>query len=253
MSSKEATAATLTLDWDQVANDPGWSSGSLAGGSFGVGGGFVDVSFEQGSGVSFVGFGNGVRTPDINSVLNGTDPDSDRSLHLQINAEQVGLGAGDYAVTMNTQFSGYSQPITDVSFWLYDIDIQGNSWQDRIILRGFQGSNIVSPSFNFLYPGTNTVEVIDAFTLDGVRSVGNDDDQSNVLVAFNDPIDRFELIFTDGDDIGTINPASHGIGIGDISFTETEDLKSVPEPASLLGLMAVGLMAMMGYRNHLKP
>ena len=237
----EANAANLTLDWEQIARDGQWQNGQLDG-SFGLGQGTVDINFQVGNNINFVGF-NGSITPAVNAVVNGSKGEDDRTLHLQIDADRVGLGPGDNAITMTTEFNGFTNPVTDVSFWLYDIDISGGrQWQDRVILKGYSDNEVVNPMFEFLNPNQNSVEIVDTYTLDGIKNVGNDRDNSNVLVSFASPIDSFEMIFTDGDDVTLLNPANHGISIGDISFTAADKV-STPEPSSLV---TMGLFALFG-------
>ncbi|AFY46633.1 PEP-CTERM putative exosortase interaction domain-containing protein [Nostoc sp. PCC 7524] len=237
----KATVADNTqtlIDWDQLAS--GWTtpkSGDVN--SFNVGEGTVDFKFELGSKTKFVAFG-GSTTPSISSTLNGSQGNDNKSLHLQIDAEGVGLAKGDNSMTMTTSFKGFSSPLTNVSFMVYDIDISRNSWQDRVIIKGFLGNQVVNPIFSPVLT-QNTIQIVNTYTLDGVRGLSDNDngDQGSLLVSFASAIDGFELVFTDGDGNGTTrNPANHGIGIGDIKYTVAT--QSVPEPASVLGLLAFG-------------
>ncbi|MHC5748468.1 MAG: PEP-CTERM sorting domain-containing protein, partial [Nostoc sp.] len=82
------------------------------------------------------------------------------------------------------------------------------------------------------------VKKVGDYTLDGIKAAGNDTNNGNVTVSFASAIDGFELVFTDGNahaNRTNFNPASHGIGIGDITYT-----KAVPEPTTILGLLAIG-------------
>ncbi|WP_066378517.1 PEP-CTERM sorting domain-containing protein [Anabaena sp. CA = ATCC 33047] len=239
-----ATVADNTqflIDWDQLAS--GWtapSSGQIR--TFNAGEGTVDLKFELGSQINFVGFGGSI-TPAISSTLNGSQGADNKSLHLQIDAQAVGLIKGNNSMTMTTSFKGFTNPLTDVSFMLYDIDISRNSWQDRVIIKGLLGNQVVNPIFTPVL-AQNTVQIVDTFTLDGIRSLSDNEngDQGSVLVSFASAIDGFELVFTDGDDINpSINPRNHGIGIGDIKYRGT--VQSVPEPTSILGLLAFGTFA----------
>ncbi|WP_066426404.1 PEP-CTERM sorting domain-containing protein [Anabaena sp. 4-3] len=239
-----ATVADNTqflIDWDQLAS--GWtapSSGQIR--TFNAGEGTVDLKFELGSQINFVGFGGSI-TPAISSTLNGSQGADNKSLHLQIDAQAVGLTKGNNSMTMTTSFKGFTNPLTDVSFMLYDIDISRNSWQDRVIIKGLLGNQVVNPIFTPVL-AQNTVQIVDTFTLDGIRSLSDNEngDQGSVLVSFASAIDGFELVFTDGDDINpSINPRNHGIGIGDIKYRGT--VQSVPEPTSILGLLAFGTFA----------
>jgi hypothetical protein len=232
-----AKANTQTLiDWDQLA--AGWTaptSGQVR--SYSAGQGTVNLRFDLGATTTFTSFGGSGRTPLISSTLNGSQGTDNKSLHVQIDPQAVGLTKGANSMTMTTSFTGFSSPLKDVSFMLYDVDIANNrSWQDRVILKGFLGDQVVNPIFTPLL-ANNTIQIVNAYTIDGF---GGDSDAANgdngtVQVKFSSAIDRFELVFTDGDDIGSRNPNSHGIGIGDITYTQR-----VPEPASMLSLLAFG-------------
>ncbi|WP_199326289.1 PEP-CTERM sorting domain-containing protein [Nostoc parmelioides] len=236
------TGNTQTLiDWDQLAT--GWTaptSGQVR--TYSAGQGSVDLSFVLGNKTSFASFGGSGTTPVISSTLNGSEGADNKSLHIQMDAQAIGLGQGANSVTMNTSFRGFSSPLNDVSFTLYDVDISSNNtWQDRIILKGFSGNQVVNPIFTPQLAQNNTIQIVDAYTIDGVRfdSNANNGNNGNVLVKFASAIDRFELVFTDGDDISISNPQAHGIGIGDITYTIAVT-QSVPEPTSILGLLAFG-------------
>ncbi|MEH1960778.1 MAG: PEP-CTERM sorting domain-containing protein [Nostoc sp.] len=228
------------IDWDQLAS--GWTppqSGQVR--SFQAGAGTVDLKFDLGSDIKFASFGGSGLTPAISSTLNGSQDANDKSLHLQIDASAVGLTKGANSLTMTTSFKDFSSPLTDVTFKLFDVDISNNkTWQDRVILKGFLGNQVVNPIFSPFLTQGNTIQQVDAYTIDGIGfdSDATNGDYGTVLVKFASAIDRFELVFTDGDDIGTRNPDDHGIGIGDIKYTASS--QSVPEPASILGLLVLG-------------
>ncbi|MEH2285583.1 MAG: PEP-CTERM sorting domain-containing protein [Nostoc sp.] len=243
--------STQTLiDWDQLAS--GWTapkSGQVR--SFQTGAGTVDLKFDLGSKTTFASFGSSGLTPAISSTLNGSQGANDKSLHLQIDASAVGLTKGANSMTMTTSFKDFSSPLTDVTFKLFDVDISNSkTWQDRVILKGFLGNQVVNPIFNPLLTQGNTIQKVDAYTLDGIGfdSDATNGDYGTVLVKFASAIDRFELVFTDGDDIGSRNPDSHGIGIGDIKYTVSS--QSVPEPASILGLLVLGTFGASSVRKR---
>ncbi|NES01836.1 MAG: PEP-CTERM sorting domain-containing protein [Okeania sp. SIO2F4] len=145
-----------------------------------------------------------------------------------------------YSATMNVNFSESDRLFSDVSFMLYDIDI-GSVWQDRVSIIGFSSNGEIAPEFTI--ENTDYVEQVDNYTLDGIKNSSNDVDTSNVLVSFSSSISGFHLIFTDGDDIeSSIDPSSHGIGIGDIYYTQEPN--DVPEPASTLGLLVLGIIGL---------
>lgn len=147
---------------------------------------------------------------------------------------------GLYSATMNVSFSESDRLFSDVSFMLYDID-HSPVCQDRVSIIGFGSNGEIAPEFTI--QNTDYVEQVDNYTLDGIKGSSNDVDTSNVLVSFSSSISGFQFIFTDGDDIeSSIDPYSHGIGIGDIYYTE--DSKDVPEPASTLGFLVLGIIGL---------
>ncbi|MBZ8179794.1 PEP-CTERM sorting domain-containing protein [Oscillatoria salina] len=240
--SKSAKAASL--DWDTT----GWSDGQKNG-SFVVGEGTIDIDFEVGSGIKFIPSSSSGITPAVSDFLNGSNPNSDKSLHLQIDSEKIGAEEGDYSVTMNTVFNNYSNPLS-VFFTIFDLDMSSSKlWQDRVIVQGFLDDQEVDPIFQFA-EALGKIERVDANTLDGIKSTNNNSDASNVLVSFASQIDSFKLVFTDGDDISRSNPNGHGIGIGDIYFTETNVSQDVPEPGSLAALGFVSLLVARSRRKN---
>ncbi len=226
------------LDWEQIAQDNEWLSGQQSG-SFQVGGGTINIDFELGGNSQFVDFGTGSITPDINDVVNGSAGIDDRTLHLQIDSTTV--DPDNNFIKMVTTFSDFGGALSDVSFNLFDIDIADNqSWQDRVIVKGFLNGEETTPVFN-IFDGT-TVETISDTTLEGIKNSDNNGDNGNVEVSFAGPIDSFELFFTDGLDTSRVDPNNHGISIGDISFGAVEP-KATPEPTALLSL---GILSMAG-------
>ncbi|MBG1258177.1 PEP-CTERM sorting domain-containing protein [Nostoc sp. BAE] len=234
MPAAKANAGTL-VNWDDYAS--GWTaptSGQTR--SFASGSGTTEIKFLLGAQTSFVSFSDSGATPAINNTLNGTDPNTNKSLHVQIDPQTVGLEQGANSATLTTSFKNFGGLLEGVSFKLFDIDISSGSWQDRIILKAFAGGQIINPIFSVF--DSTTVKKVGDYTLDGIKAAGNDTNNGNVTVSFASAIDGFELVFTDGDahaNRTNFNPGSHGIGIGDITYT-----KAVPEPTTILGLLAIG-------------
>jgi len=243
-TAKHSQAITL-VDWDTI----GWQDGVLNQ-EFSVGTNTINIDFTLGDEAQFINFANGAMTPSVSGTLNGSNPDSDQSLHLQLDANKVGAFAEDptpYSAMMDVNFS---DSFSGIAFNLYDIDI-GFNWQDRVSVIGWGNNGEIAPEFTI--SNADYVEQVDSYTVDGITSSANDQDTSNVLVSFNSPISGFQLMFTDGDDIGSeINPFSHGIGIGDISYTEVPNVKDVPEPASTVGLVTLGLLGFSLGRRKVK-
>ncbi|MEM6255172.1 MAG: hypothetical protein AAF821_19845 [Cyanobacteria bacterium P01_D01_bin.156] len=234
--------AQNVLDWEQIAQDGEWVSGQQSG-SFQIGGGTVDIDFGLGGNSQFSDFDSPV-TPDVNSVINGSDGDDDRTLHVQIDSANVDPAAN--FVSMVTSFSGFGGPLTGVSFDVLDVDIAEDlTWQDQVSITGFLNGVEVAPVFN-IFDNTTTAQV-DANTVAGIQNSPNTDaDGGNVAVSFAGAIDSFELIYTDGPDTAVDNPKRHGISIGDISF----DAQPVSEPAALLSLGAFAVAGLLVKRKR---
>ncbi|MEM6840511.1 MAG: PEP-CTERM sorting domain-containing protein [Cyanobacteria bacterium P01_C01_bin.120] len=245
------------LDWEEIAQNEEWDSGQRSG-TFDVGSGTVTVDFETGGDTRFVGFGGGSITPDINSVVNGSAGDDDRTMHMQIDSGSV--NPAENFIKMTTSFNGFGGPLQGVSFNLYDIDISGGrSWHDRVMIKGFLGDQVVSPEFSFYdkitadytADSSNIVSQLDAHTLQGNKSqIDNNKDDANVKVSFGGAIDRFELFFTDGFGTGKDNPSSHGISIGDIALGQPT--QETPEPGSLLSLGGLAVAGLVSRRLQAK-
>lgn len=216
-----AQAQTSTLDWgagDATSIDANSTN------VYDIGEGTVKIDFTDSE--NFTSFG-GASTPQINTILNGENPDSDPSLHLQIDPKGE-LGS----VQMTTVFEDFGNPFVDVSFMLYDIDISKGNWQDSVTLVGFGENGNILPTFNIL----GSAPEANGNTLIGKSGAKNDSDKGNVEVSF-EGISGFDLIFADGPDLTRADQKNHGIGVGDIEVT------AVPEPMSALAVVAVGAVA----------
>lgn len=154
---------------------------------------------------------------------------------------------------MTTKFQDFGGSLTGVSFKLFDIDISQGSWQDRVIVKGFLGNQVIASTFTPTsgWGSNSTVKRIDDFTLDGIRGLSDNDngDKGTVGVSFASAIDCFELVFTDGNGLSSTvtNPGSHGIGIGDIHYA---GVATVPEPTTVVGLLAFGAFGITSLRKR---
>ena len=210
------------LDWDEYT-EAGIDRNQVN--TFDIGSGTVNIEFLNPE--NFAEFG-GATTPQINSILNGGNADSDQSLHLQIDpSDEIS------SITMKTNFSDFKKSLVDVSFVLYDIDISSsNQWQDLVTVKGYgKEAAVVNPIFNIL---GDTFETIGENTLSGVTNANNESARGNVAVSFRG-VSGFDLVFADGNDLNLSDQTSHGIGIGDI------EVKDVPEPTATLALGIVAL------------
>jgi hypothetical protein len=180
-------------------------------------------------------------TPKIDPLLNGTLPNTSPSLYLQQDS-----GAVANAVYAGFKFNNPGG-VAGLTFTLFDIDndkgsLTGNAWQDRVIVRGlFNGSAVgltatpftpANISINGARTGTTYANptFTGATVLDGLKSANNDTSNGgNVTISFLGRVDQIYIDFTQAQgSLSSANPASHGIGIGNMNY-------AVPEPLTLLG------------------
>jgi len=253
-------AQAASLDWQTVKNSSSAFAGKMdASNTISVdGGGTVDlelgtiadinnVTRTLGTGSQFAVGPNNAPTPSIDPLLNGTLPDASPSLYLQQDS-----GAVANAVYAGFKFNNPGG-VSGLTFTLFDIDnssnsLTSNSWQDRVIVRGlFNGVAVlpttVSAVSTFLNASTGNISVngaganyagaiIDGATvLDGTKGADNDtSNNGNVTISFAGPVDQLYIDFTQASgSLSGSNPASHGIGIGNMTY------QAVPEPLTLLG------------------
>ncbi len=205
-----------------------------------------NVTRTLGTGSQFAIGPNNTPTPGINSLLNGTLPNASPSLHLQQDS-----GAVANAVYAGFKFNNPGG-VSGLTFTLFDIDndngsLTGNGWQDRVIVRGlFNGAAVlpttVSAVSTFVNASTGNISIngvgtgyaganiSGATVLDGTKSVNNDSSNNgNVTISFAGPVDQLYIDFTQAPGATGTNPASHGIGIGNMTY------QAVPEPLTVLG------------------
>jgi hypothetical protein len=206
-----------------------------------------NVTRTLGTGSQFAVGPNNAPTPSIDPLLNGTLPDASPSLYLQQDS-----GAVANAVYAGFKFNNPGG-VSGLTFTLFDIDnssnsLTSNSWQDRVIVRGlFNGVAVlpttVSAVSTFLNASTGNISVdgvgtgyaganiSGATVLDGTKSVNNDSSNNgDVTISFAGPVDQLYIDFTQASgSLSGSNPASHGIGIGNMTY------QAVPEPLTLLG------------------
>ena len=173
--------------------------------------------------------------PAISTFLNGSSTAS--TLYLQQDGLTVANGV--YAGLKFNNPGG----VSGLTFTLFDIDnssgsLTGNSWQDRVIVRGLLNGNSVAStatpqnSANISIDGAGTTygSVAGATVLDGLKSVDNNlSNDGNVTISFAGPVDQLYIDFTQAPGATGSDPQSHGIGIGNMTY------QAVPEPLTLLG------------------
>ena len=251
-------AQAATLDWGTLKSSTPFAGTisqsntiSLSGGGtvnleLGTIADINNVTRTLGTGSQFAIGPNNAPTPSIDPLLNGTLPDASPSLYLQQDS-----GAVANAVYAGFKFNNPGG-VSGLTFTLFDIDndngsLTGNGWQDRVIVRGlFNGAAVlpttVSAVSTFLNASTGNISINGVATgyaganisgatvLDGTKSVDNSlSNNGNVTISFAGPVDQLYIDFTQAPGATGTNPASHGIGIGNMTY------QAVPEPLTVLG------------------
>lgn len=251
-------AQAATLDWGTLKSSTAFAGTISASNTISVsGGGTVNlelgtiadinnVTRTLGTGSQFAVGPNNAPTPSIDPLLNGTLPNTSPSLYFQQDSNAVA----------NAVYAGFkfNNPggVSGLTFTLFDIDnssgsLTSNSWQDRVIVRGLFNGVAVLPtvsavstfvnastgniSINGVGTGYAGANISGATVLDGTKSVNNDSSNNgNVTISFAGPVDQLYIDFTQAPgSLSGSNPASHGIGIGNMTY------QAVPEPLTVLG------------------
>jgi len=121
--------------------------------------------------------------------------------------------------------------VDNISFSIFDVDNNGNSWQDRIAVRGYDGASLVLPQLTIqptggathrFYNGAVNDVIATGIQTDNNLASGPTVTQGNVAVLFTDPITRFEIDYYNGYQ-AQLNSNPHGIGlIGSIDFCSAD-------------------------------
>ena len=245
-------AQAATLDWGTLKSSTSFAGTISQSNTISVsGGGSVNlelgtiadinnVTRTLGTGSQFAVGPNNAPTPSIDPLLNGTLPDASPSLYLQQDS-----GAVANAVYAGFKFNNPGG-VSGLTFTLFDIDnssnsLTSNSWQDRVIVRGLFNNSAVGLTATPFTPGNISINgagttyanstFAGATVLDGLKSVDNaTSNDGNVTISFLGPVDQVYIDFTQASgSLSGSNPASHGIGIGNMTY------QAVPEPLTLLG------------------
>jgi hypothetical protein len=233
------SAQAVTLDW----GNENWSGGSFD----------QSFNFDTGNG------GNDVRVRiegDTGGLVSNVDDTSDltggfgatdgESIYLNTDYAQQGFSStGEIIVRINFN---YSQDISNLNFYLFDVDRSNGDWVDLISnFQAYRGGVLQTGVFPTLTAGTaNTVENAGGTTVQvrGNASAGDTTDDGNVFVDFGSAIvDEIRFTWTN-EDAGLDN---QWIGLHNINYTPA------PEPATVvtgtLLLALVGLHMLRKKRN----
>jgi|GEM_PF-2241305 len=220
-----AKAASFNvLDWNKNTWTTGSTSQTFSSTDFG------NINFNITGDTSKLASFGGKKTPSTSKTLNGSG--SDNTLHLQFDPTDE-----KQSVTMKTSFA---KTLSGFNFTIYDIDASDDTtkpgdsaWNDLVSIQGFYKGKAINPIFNVTNPGNVTAS---GNTLNGIKSVNNEQDGGNVKVSFGSAIDSFTLNFKQDASLVKTNTDSHGIGISGF------EAAAVPEPMTMGGTMlALGL------------
>lgn len=221
-----------TLDWNSV----NWSNEDLTE-SFNVGGTTISFVISGDTG----GIEN--NSPNDTTQINGSSS-TEQTLFLNTNH---GNRNDDITITIT-----FSQPVTNISFTIYDIDADSSSYVDQI--RNVYGSDGVN-TYAFSATGSSGNSVASSgttsLTVTGTSSINDDSDNGNATFSYTGAAVT-TISFTYGNNTDTSlgdrppgNPGNQWIGLGDITYTV------VPEPAVSMGAALLLGLALWKSRQRL--
>lgn len=218
-------ATRLTIDWDTIDYPAGTTSGESYTVSNPLAG--PDIAFN----IDFTGdLGHlftypetsGTITPNETSAFSSGGGNGAGGNSLTISMDPP---SGTSSITATIQFNFLQE---NVEFSIYDIDNNfsgdlNTSRMDSVRVIGYAGSlavqpivevvNTINPTFSTSYDGDYGVGV--STSLPTPAANGNED-RGTMDVAFNQPIDRIEIEYLEGNTTGS-NPGFRWIAISDIS------------------------------------
>ncbi|MBD2485737.1 DUF4347 domain-containing protein, partial [Planktothrix sp. FACHB-1365] len=203
------------LDWSLSGID--WPAGTFGPIIFSnIDGSGVDMTMQV-TATSGIAWNNSTPKED-NTTFNGGYLTTPSYLYFQIDpvskSDNVKL-----TVKLNT-------PVNYLNFEMYDVDfIDSKVWQDEVVIQGFYESTSVSPQISSAVASPSYT--ISGNTVTGTApsdNKGGNAKNGNVIVFFNQPVDKFEITFGDGP-LAPNNPASHGIALlSNVRFNNTVNI-----------------------------
>lgn len=203
LAQDTSTCMNDTLDWNQQSIFPSFpqSLGSRS----------VDLSISDSVGA--MPFFTPINTDFY--AGNGTDSEYD------IYARLVRLGTS--SITINIDITGEPSML---NFELYDVDGQSDSAFLRqevyTIIGSYQG-NLVNPVFtstNQMQISGNTVRAFEEVKANATGTNGLEPEEGTLGIAFNQPVDSVQIIFSIDVQAATISSSSRpGFGIGNIDIS----------------------------------
>ncbi len=181
-----------TLDWDSE----NWASGSATG-SFTVAGVTIDGNISSdGNALSLIN--------ETNTLTGGTGENA-----LQLSVNQT-LEASTVIASWD-----FTDPVDDLDFDVFDIDLSGTSFIDSIRFVGFSFGEQIFPT---LTPGaSNSVNENSALA---TGTSGNTSANGNVNVSFDNTLDSLLVYFNNGE-AANANPGAQTFAIHDFTWSRT--------------------------------
>lgn len=245
-----APAQAVVLDWSAVT----WAPGSLSN-SYNVDtaipGNNVTVSVVDSNGRRINDPGTGLGSPDISTTLTGGNSPAQKNLLLA-----MGLAKATETLTITLTFSApFAAQLHDVSFMLFDIDLQGggsggnNAYQDQIrSITGASGTTTLAPTISGVgsavtASGTDVNQVLTANA-----AAADNTSTGNATISFSSDtgINSVTFAFGSGSAVQS-NPTNQMIGISNITFTPVPEI----DPAWISTAVAVAA-AIFVYRRNVR-
>lgn len=236
------SARAVTLDWDTAT----WTPGSLSN-SYDVdpshAGNDITVSVSAAGGATFMTDPvTGASSPSVNNTLAGGLSPVQNS--LKISAD---LSGSAWTIVVTIDFSAfYPLGVQNLSFRLFDIDLNGSSYRGQDQIRSITASNgattfaptITGLGSSVTWSGTGTNQVLtgNADSVDTGASSSN----GNATISFGSTaVTSVTFTWLRGPD-GTGSGPIQSIGLHDISFTPVPEIN--PALASVFSCIgAIGL------------
>ena len=136
---------------------------------------------------------------------------------------------GDAANTAHELNIGFSEPVTNVSFTLADLDwSQATAWQDQFTVIGLLNGQVVDLSAQV----SGTVVQVGDNTFYGTGQVPSTEAHGNVNILFNTPVDEIRILYNYGPD-ATVRDGFQIGALSDLNWQST----GVPRVGAVNGVI----------------
>lgn len=226
--------ATVVLDWSAHLNDA-WTAANSYSRTYALSSGLGNVTIALTGATSQ--FTTGYPIVDQFGSGGFTSP-TDAGFDIDMD-----LTSRSNSVTVTYTFDRPGG-VSNVGFWIADVDRSGSSWQDRLTFSAaLAAGGSVTPN---LTPRVSANYSISGGTITATNatSVASNSSNGNVFVYIPGAISSFTMVYDNGTSAGT-NPTEQYITL--------HSLAVLPEPSTVaLTLLGLGALALRGRRLRLR-